>query len=85
MQTVEQLREFFDFDDWANGLILASLNASKNPSALAIKAFAHLLIAEATWLRRFREHLDSTGFNFWPDADVAYCASLHRENRQKFT
>lgn len=84
MQTLEQYREFLRFDDWANGLILESLRASENPSQSAIRAFAHLLLAESVWLRRFRENLDSTGYNFWPDADIGFCEFLYLENRQKF-
>jgi uncharacterized damage-inducible protein DinB len=84
MQTLAQYREFLGFNDWANGLILGSLSASKDPVEAAIRAFAHLLLAESVWLRRFRENLDSTGYNFWPDTDIAFCESLYLENKQKF-
>lgn len=84
MQTLEQFRELLEFDDWANGLILASLRSSPNPSRPAIRVFAHLLLAEKMWLKRLWENLDNTGFNFWSGDSIEFCETLYRENKQKF-
>ena len=85
MQTLEQFRELLEFDNWANGLILDSLIASESPNEPAVRAFAHLLLAESVWMRRLRENLDNTGFDFWQGKDVAFCEKLYAENRRDFT
>jgi uncharacterized damage-inducible protein DinB len=84
MQTLEYLRQLNDFNDWANGLILDSLTSSANPGEKTVSAFAHLLLAEKMWLRRLRENLDTTGFDFWQGKDIAFCENLCGKNRKDF-
>lgn len=84
MQTLEQFRELNAFNDWANGLILASLKASENPGEKAVLAFGHILLAESIWMRRLRENLDTTGFDFWSGKDIAFCEKLYAENQNDF-
>jgi uncharacterized damage-inducible protein DinB len=43
-----------------------------------------LLIAESVWMQRFRENLDNTGYNFWPEKTVGFCDELHEDNRRRF-
>jgi uncharacterized damage-inducible protein DinB len=76
MQTVEELRNLLNYNRWANHRTIASLKASPNPPAKAIRALTHLLIAEKTWLLRLQENMDSTGFDFWPSASVEECETL---------
>jgi uncharacterized damage-inducible protein DinB len=76
MQTIEELRDLADYNEWANHRTIAALKALADPPAKAISALTHLLIAEKTWLRRFQTEQDSTGANFWPDASLADCEAL---------
>ncbi len=84
MQTLEFFRRQLEFNDWANGIILRSLQGSSKPSEPAVRAFAHLLLAEKVWLQRILEDADNTGFDFWSGKSVGFCELLYKENRQKF-
>lgn len=84
MQTLEYLAQMQRFNDWANGLILESLQNFAKPSEKAVKAFAHLLLAEKVWMQRLRENLDTTGFDFWQGDHVTFCEQTFEENRADF-
>jgi len=84
MRTLEYLLQLLKFNDWANGLVLESLQVSAHPSEPAVRAFAHLLLAEKVWLQRILEGVDNTGFDFWSGKNVVFCEVLYKENRQKF-
>jgi uncharacterized damage-inducible protein DinB len=76
MQTIEQLRNLLNYNDWANQRVIASLKGASNPPAKAIRSLAHLLIAEQTWLQRLLENADTTGFDFWPPSSLDECEAL---------
>lgn len=82
MNTIEMLRQFNAYNIWANERVLASLKESKDEEAL--RYFAHILIAEKTWLLRLQTNLDNTGFNFWPDYSIEGCEELLKENKKTF-
>jgi uncharacterized damage-inducible protein DinB len=82
MQTLEFLRQHNDYNLWANGEFLRFLQSS--PEAKALKVFAHLLLAEITWLRRMRENLDTSNFDFWSGETVEDCKRLFEESRRVF-
>lgn len=84
MQTIEELRNPLNYNRWANHRAIVSLKASPNPSAQAIRALTHLLIAEKTWLLRLKENMDSTGFDFWPAASVEESETLAEEIAQSY-
>lgn len=73
MQTIEQLRHLFEYDDWANR---RTLNALRNqPSERSRQIFAHILITKQEYFDRLNGK-DSTGFNFWPDLSLDECEQL---------
>jgi uncharacterized damage-inducible protein DinB len=82
MQTLEHFQQLLAFNDWANGLILDSLQRSEKPSGSAVRAFAHLLLAEKVWLQRILEGVDNTGFDFWSGKNVVFCELLYAENKK---
>jgi uncharacterized damage-inducible protein DinB len=82
MQTLEHFRQLLEFNDWANGLILNSLQKISQPSEPAVRAFAHLLLAEKVWLQRILEGVDNTGFDFWSGKNVVFCELLYAENKK---
>ena len=79
MQTLENLQQQNDYNLWANGEFLRFLKDA--PKAKALKVFSHLLLAEITWLRRMRENLDTSNFDFWSGETVEDCERLFEESR----
>ena len=84
MQTIEELRDLLNYNEWANRRAIAALKASADPSAKALRALTHLLVSEKTWLLRFQIEQDSTGFNFWPDASLQQCEALADETARAY-
>jgi uncharacterized damage-inducible protein DinB len=82
METLTAFRQQKDYNEWANGEFLRFLQGS--PLAVATKVFAHLLVAEITWLRRIGENLDTSGFDFWSGETIEDCNRLFDESRAAF-
>ena len=77
MQSVEHLRQLFEYNDWANRRMIVSLKENQSKRATAI--MAHLLVTEKEYFERFYGK-DSTGFDFWPDLTISECSALAKEN-----
>ena len=84
MQTLDMIRGLLSYNEWANNKMMDSLRQSSNPSAKAVRALAHLLIAEKTWMLRLRTNQDSTGFDFWQGTTLEECEALAREVKKAF-
>jgi len=85
METIEMLRRMLAYNEWANLRAIKSLKESADPSAKAIRALAHLLIAEKTWLVRLLKDEDSTGADFWPARTLEECEALFDETRKDYS
>lgn len=81
MQTVEQLRDLFRYNDWANRRIVVSLK--ENDCAAAIRILGHLLTTEQEYFERLYGK-DSTGFDFWPALSVVECGSIAQETAERY-
>ena len=81
METIEHLRELFEYNDWANRRIVAALKS--NQSEKARKIAAHLLVTEKEYFERLYGK-DSTGFDFWQDLSTEDCGKLARENAENY-
>ncbi len=81
MNTVQQLRELFIYNDWANRRIVAALKS--NRSEKGRKILAHLLITEKEYYARLYGK-DSTGFDFWQELSLEDCATLAKENAENY-
>lgn len=77
MNTIEQLRQLYTYNDWANWRIIPSLK--ENSSDKSLKILAHLLVTEKEYYERLYGK-DSTGFDFWQQFSLEECADLAREN-----
>ena len=81
MKTVDHLRGLYVYNEWANQRIAASL--SETTSERALQIFAHLLATELEYFERIRGK-DSTGFNFWPEANIVDFADLVSSTTAKY-
>ena len=84
MDTLQNLRRLFAYDAWANRRAFDSLKNSSGDVAKALRAFAHLLIAEREWLLRLEENKDTTGFDFWPGLSLSGAEALMGENERAY-
>jgi uncharacterized damage-inducible protein DinB len=81
MQTVEQLREQYRYNDWANRRIIVAVRESGSQRCRQI--LAHLLTTEEEYLARLFGK-DSTGFDFWPELTTEECGVLARTVAEKY-
>jgi uncharacterized damage-inducible protein DinB len=81
MNTLEQLKELFAFNDWANRRIVRALRDAESEKALRI--LSHILITEKEYFARLYGK-DSTGFDFWPQLSRAECRQLVFENSESY-
>jgi uncharacterized damage-inducible protein DinB len=81
MNSIEHLRQLFEYNDWANSRIIFALKSS--PSEKSLKILAHLLITEKEYFERLFGK-DSTGFDFWQDLSREDCKTLAQENNENY-
>ena len=84
METTEMILRLFKFNEWANRRAIDSLKDPANHNAKAVRALAHLLIAEKTWLTRMTANPDTTGFDFWQGTTLEECERLAEEVKSGF-
>lgn len=73
MDLLEHLRRQFDYDAWANGEVLAAIEAGGAGPALAqtLKLLAHIVSAERLWLERLEQQFQSLAV--WPEFSIGQC------------
>lgn len=81
MNSLEHLRQIFDYNDWANRRIITALK--ENYSEKSHKILAHLLITEREYFERLYGK-DSKGFDFWQELSLEECGALAREVSEKY-
>jgi uncharacterized damage-inducible protein DinB len=81
MNSLEHLRQIFDYNDWANRRIITALK--ENPIEMGRKILAHLLITEQEYFERLYGK-DSKGFDFWQDLSLEECGALAREISERY-
>jgi uncharacterized damage-inducible protein DinB len=81
METIAELRELFDWNDWANRRTVAAVRVSGSERAL--KMLAHLVTTETEYFERLYGK-DSKGFDFWPALSVDECGEIARAAAEKF-
>jgi uncharacterized damage-inducible protein DinB len=84
METLETFSRLFSYNEWANRRTFDSLDETADHNPKAVRALAHLLLAEKAWLMRLRGNVDSTGMDFWQGASLVECRQLFDEVRQAF-
>ena len=81
MNSIEHLRELYDYNDWANRRVIIALKTSSSEKACRI--LAHLLISEQEYYARLYGK-DSTDFDFWQNLSLEECGQLAQENAENY-
>jgi uncharacterized damage-inducible protein DinB len=85
MNTTENFRHLFAYNEWANRRALDALKAgTATGMGKAVCALAHILIGEKMWLVRLLTDADTTRFDFWPQLSLDECEELLKENEQAY-
>ena len=84
METKELLHRALAYNHWANRLTLGSLKSQPQNNWRALRALAHLLIAEREWLLRLEENRDTTGFDFWPELSLENCEAMMEQTHESY-
>lgn len=66
MNSLDHLKLLFRHNDWSNRKVVAVLKQHDCPEA--VRLMSHVLVTELEYFNRMFGK-DSTGFDFWPDAD----------------
>lgn len=81
MNSLEHLRELFQYNDWANRRLVRSLKESGCEKAITY--LSHVLITEKEYFERLYGK-DSTGFDFWQELSIEELSDLARETAQLY-
>ena len=81
MDTIEQLRGLFAYNDWANRRIITGLKGNLSDKSRMI--LAHLLITEQEYFERLYGK-DSFGFDFRQNLSLEECGNLARETAERY-
>ena len=81
MDSIEQLRSLFVWNDWANRRVVTAVRESGSERALAV--LAHIVTTELEYFDRLYGK-DSKGFDFWPKLTAEECGDRARESAEKY-
>lgn len=70
--------------NWANQLILETLQSIEDKNQEVSRLFSHILLAEKVWITRLRG-LDSSRLPIWSEVDIEVCAELVMHNKESLT
>ncbi|REJ77619.1 MAG: hypothetical protein DWQ47_14705 [Acidobacteria bacterium] len=81
MDSLKHLKRLYRYNDWANRRVIAVLKQHDCPDA--VRVMSHVLITEKEYYERMFGK-DSTGFDFWPDADPEGLGALAMKNAEDY-
>ncbi|MEK4536326.1 DinB family protein [Peribacillus sp. FSL K6-1552] len=81
MKTIQKMYEHLN---WANQLILETLQSIEDKNQEVSHLFSHILLAEKVWITRLRG-LDSSRLPIWSEVDIEVCAELVMHNKESLT
>ncbi|MBK5445024.1 DinB family protein [Peribacillus butanolivorans] len=81
MKTIQKMYEHLN---WANQLILETLQSIEDKNQEVSRLFSHILLAEKVWITRLRG-LDSSRLPIWSEVDIEVCAELVMHNKESLT
>lgn len=77
METVENLRRLFSYDQWANGEVLAGFSVAGAPPQRGLELMAHVLSAQRLWLERLQGKPQT--LPVWPQFTLKQCDAQAKE------
>ena len=83
MNMLQELRQLFAYDTWANREVLTGLSALEMAPARPVQLLAHIVSAERLWLERLQEKPQS--YPVWPDFALLECRREIEELEQSWT
>jgi uncharacterized damage-inducible protein DinB len=72
----------FDHLYWADGLVLESLRAARNPPSKAVEIYCHVLGAEHVWMARING--EQPKLEVWPKLTLEECERIAGANHESF-
>lgn len=81
MDSLQLLRELYEYNDWANRSLVRALKENECPKAVGI--LSHLLLAEKEYFERLHGK-DSTGVDFWQKLSIDECSGLAKETAEAY-
>jgi len=73
MDSLQQLRRLYSYDEWANQEVLKAFRSAGNPPQRSLSLMAHVLSAQRLWLERLQQQTQS--YPIWPDFSLEQCQS----------
>lgn len=80
---IETFRRLFEYNSWANGRIIASIESLEGDRREALRPLSHLLMSERVWLRRLKGE-DTQAVNLAPEFSLEECRMVEEENQKGF-
>jgi uncharacterized damage-inducible protein DinB len=75
--TLDRFHQWFQYDEWANGEVLASFRSAGTPPARSLKLIAHVLGTEHAWFSRIQEQ--KSPLPVWPELNIEQCQQQAQE------
>ncbi len=75
--TLDRFHQWFQYDEWANGEVLASFRSAGTPPARSLKLIAHVLGTEHVWFSRIQEQ--KSPLPVWPELNIEQCQQQAQE------
>lgn len=78
----ENLLKSLQYEEWANAIILRSLQQCEDPGERTLQLFSHVLAPQSIWLSRIRKEVPT--MSLWPNLTLEDCANLMEKNRKEW-
>jgi len=79
----EHLKKLFEYNFWANAMVLESLRKTPKTEERIRKIFGHILVAEEIWMIRLQGQKWS-GKELFPNPTPQECLELFEKNKIKY-
>lgn len=82
-RTLDDFASLFQYNRWATGRILETLQSTEGPPARGIDLLSHLLRAQDVWFGRVRE-TEHAELALWVEEDLAACAERAESSAERW-
>ncbi|WP_298348265.1 DinB family protein [Runella sp.] len=78
----ENLLKSIQYEEWANAIILRSMQQCEEPGERTLQLFSHVLAPQSIWLSRIRKEVPI--ISLWPDLTLEECTELMEKSRKQW-